>query len=396
MEPDTDLTPGRGGWRFATLYFLTFAALALFSIYGSLYFKRRGVSNLRLGVLYTLPAWVGTFAPLLWGIISDSRRQRRGPVVIMHAASTLLFPLFWFWNGQSFLQLCVLMAVFSFFYRTSIPLTDAWTLDHITHQGGDYGRLRSWGSIGFITPLFVSILLLKQSAVADVRDLLPVFYGFVGFRAITAIYAATLPDYQPSQRMKLDWRSLAVYLRPYAATFFFCVFMNYFLFGPYYTFFSVYLDEQGIADNLKGVFWVVAVGSESVLIAASGQLIKRFGATSLLLWGLSASVVRLFVLSLEPSWYFILVTQVLHALTFGAFHVASIQIIHKITPESFRATGQTFTGGLLALGGIVGGTVGGFWAETYGIAGLFRMLSLVALITVVLAATAFHVWKPEN
>ncbi len=172
--------------------------------------------------------------------------------------------------------------------------------------------------------------------------------------------------------------------------------MSRFLFGPYYTFFSIYLDEQGIADNLKGMFWVVAVGAEASLIAISGSLLKRFGETTLLLTGLAAMAIRMFIYSLEPAWYIILVTQTLHALTFGAFHVASIQIINRITPESLRASGQTFNGALLGIGGLLGGVAGGLWAHQYGYAGLFRILAIISAITTLFIGLFFLIWREEK
>jgi PPP family 3-phenylpropionic acid transporter len=385
------------GWRFALFYFLSFAAVSLYGIYGNLYFRRRGVSNVELGILNAIPAWTGIFAPLLWGIISDALRQRKFPSFLMHIIAALIFPLFWFWSGESFLMLCLLMAVFTIFFSGSIPITDAWTLDHIARKGGDYGRLRSWGSIGFIVPLLLSFFILKKTDVSQASDLLPIFYGFCGFRILSGLYALSLPEYHTrGKRAKLNWGSLRVYLRPFSITFFFAVFMSRFLFGPYYTFFSIFLNDQGVSDNLMGIFWVTAVAAETGLIAVSGSLLKRFGAVPMLLSGLAAMAFRMFIFSIEPAWYVILAAQTLHALTFGAFHVASIQIINRITPESFRASGQTFNGALLGIGSLVGGIAGGIWAEAYGLAGLFRILSIISTITTVVVLICFAIWREKH
>jgi PPP family 3-phenylpropionic acid transporter len=387
----------QGGWRFATFYFISFAAVSLYGIYGNLYFRRRGVSNVELGILNAIPAWTGIFAPLLWGIISDALRQRKFPNFLMHIIAAVLFPLFWYWSGESFLLLCVIMAIFTVFFSGSIPMADAWTLDHIARKGGDYGRLRSWGSIGFIVPLIASLFILKKTEVASAEALLPIFFGFCAFRVISGFYALTLPDYHSKAKSrKLDWGSLRVYLHPFALTFFFAVFMSRFLFGPYYTFFSIFLANQNIPDNLVGMYWITAVVAETGLIAVSGSLLKRFGAVSMLLMGLGAMAFRMFIYSLEPAWYIILATQTLHALTFGAFHVASIQIINRITPEVFRASGQTFNGALLGIGGLIGGVVGGIWAEAYGLPGLFRILSIISAITTVVVAVCFTIWKENS
>ncbi|MGB9595043.1 MAG: MFS transporter [Candidatus Poribacteria bacterium] len=382
------------GWRFALFYFISFCAVSLYGIYGNLYFRRRGVSNVELGILNAIPAWTGIFAPLLWGIISDAMRQRKLPSFIMHIVCAIIFPLFWFWSGESFLLLCVIMAVFTIFFSGSIPLADAWTLDHISRKGGDYGKLRSWGSVGFITPLLASLFILKKTEVSQANDLLPVFVGFCAFRLMSGIYSLSLPEYHSAtKKTKLDWKSLKVYLDPFVITFFIAVFMSRFLFGPYYTFFSIYLDDIGISDNFKGIYWITAVAAETALIAVSGSILKRFGAVLMLIAGLLAMAFRMFIFSITPAWYIILLTQTLHALTFGAFHVASIQITNRITPEVFRASGQTFNGAILGIGSLVGGVVGGIWAENYGLTGLFRMLSIISLITTIVLSICFAIWR---
>jgi len=352
---------------------------------------------MELGILYAFPAWIGIFAPLVWGIISDALHQRKLPSFVMHIATAALFPLFWFWNGQSFWLLCALMGVFTFFFRPSIPIADAWTLDHIARRGGDYGRLRTWGSFGFVVTIAASLFVLKKSSISQASDLLPIFYGFCLLRVLAAFYALTLPDYHSEgKRLKLDWRSLRVYLQPFAITFFIAVFMSRFLFSPYYTFFSIFLDERGVADNMKGIYWIVAVASETGLIAVSGAILKRFKATHMLLAGLAAIAFRLFIFSIEPAWYVILTTQSLHALTFGAFHVASIQIINRITPEEFRASGQTFNGALFGIGGMLGGMLGGILAEAYGLVGMFRIFSIISAATTVILIIMFSVWQDKD
>ena len=396
-EKENHIKEKSGGWRFAFFYFLAFSAVSFYGTYGSLYFKRRGVSDVQLGLLYSIPAWVGIFGPMVWGLISDALHQRKLPSFLMHFIPAILFPLFWFWNGDSFLLLCVMMGVFTFFFTPSIPLADAWTLDHIARRGGDYGRLRSWGSVGFVTALLLSILILKKSSMSSARDLLPVFFVFSGFRLLSAVYLLTLPDYHSrAKHPKLRLRSLRPYLHPFAITFFLAVFMIRFLFSPYYTFFTIFLDHQGIADNLKGIFWIVAVGAEIGLIAVSGSLLKLFGPVPLLLAGLAATAFRMFIYSLGPPWYVILAVQSLHAFTYGAFHVASIQIINRITPEEFRASGQTFYSALLGIGGVVGITMGGIWSQHYGLLGMFRIISIIATASVVLFAVLFSIWTQKK
>ena len=380
-------------WNFATLQFLSFAALSLLGTYGTVYFKRRGISDFQLGILYSVPSIVSIFSPMVWGITSDWLRKRKPVVVIMHLVSALLFPLFWFLNSQSFLLLCIVMGLFSFFFQASIPLIDAWTLDHLSHKGGDYGRIRSWGSVGYMTPLIISMFVFSPSAGGRAEVLLPMFLGVSGFRIIAAAHATFLPDYSLEKREEMEWRVLKIYLRPFALTFFFSVFIRSFVFSPYFAFFNVYLDQLGITDNMKGLPWIVAVGAEVIMIAFSGRLIKRFGTVTAIIIAFIAMAIRFFVLANTPSWGIILAIQLLHAFTFGAYHPAAIQIINEMTPEAFRATGQTLVSMVGGIGGILGNLVGGMWAASHGYMALYKYLGFSVITTTIVLIVAFSIWK---
>ncbi|HIA69079.1 TPA: MFS transporter [Candidatus Poribacteria bacterium] len=379
----------RGAWHFATLQFLSFASLSLLGTYGNVYFKRRGLSDIQLGILFAVPSAVSIFSPMIWGLTSDLLQRRKPIVITMHLVSAVLFPLFWFLSSQTFVLICIIMGLFSFFFRPSIPLIDTWTLDYLSNKGGDYGRIRSWGSVGYMVPLLLSILIFSSSSGGTAEVLLPMFFGVSGFRLLAAIQASYMPDMSPSGREKMDWKALKIYLHPFAIVFFFCVFVRSFVFSPFFAFFNVYLDTLGVTDNMKGLPWIVAVGAEVIMLAFSNKLIQRFGAVTAIICAYVAMAIRFFVLAAAPSWEIILVVQLLHAFTFGAYHLAAIQIINRITPEAFRATGQTLVSVIGGIGGILGNLIGGVWASSYGYVVLYRYLGLSVSVATIILVIAF-------
>ncbi|GIX05659.1 MAG: MFS transporter [Candidatus Poribacteria bacterium] len=369
-------------WRFGLLYFISFASISLPGIYGNLFLERSGVSKYQLGVLGAISAWVSAFAPLFWGLAADALQRFRPVLGGIHLAAGLLYPLFWFWAEAPFWRLAVLMALFAFCFRPAIPLTDAWTLGYLREHGGDYGRLRSWGSLGFIAPLAVSVFVLGGEAGASARSLWPIFVGFTFFKLIAVGTIFALPDRRAATaKRRFAWRELSAYLHPFAIVFFGASFLRFVVFTGYYTYFSIYLDEIGVPDNWKGSYWVVAVGAETLLIAVSGQLLRRWGVVPMLLSAFVAMTVRLAVWAMVPPWSVVLLTQTLHAFTFGAFHVASMYVIDRLTPEALRASGQTFYALVQGVGGILGGFLSGLLAEAYGIPSLYGWLAVLSLAT---------------
>lgn len=149
------------------------------------------------------------------------------------------------------------------------------------------------------------------------------------------------------------------------------------------------MDTLGVTDNMKGLPWIVAVGAEAIMLAFSNKLIQRFGAVTAIICAYVAMAIRFFVLAAAPSWEIILVVQLLHALTFGAYHPAAIQIINRITPEAFRATGQTLVSVIGGIGGILGNLIGSVWASSYGYAVLYRYLGLSVSVATIILVIAF-------
>jgi PPP family 3-phenylpropionic acid transporter len=61
---------------------------------------------------------------------------------------------------EDFVGLLIGMAVLHFFWSASLPLVEALTLGHLAANPERYGRIRLWGSIGFIvTVMGVGLLL---------------------------------------------------------------------------------------------------------------------------------------------------------------------------------------------------------------------------------------------
>jgi PPP family 3-phenylpropionic acid transporter len=152
----------------------------------------------------------------------------------------------------------------------------------------------------------------------------------------------------------------------------------------YYGFFSLYLREVHHFEN-AGYIWILGPLSEIPVIYASGRIMNRIGVRNLFALGLAGCAVRLFGFSLAGAVWMILPLQLLHALTFGAFHCSSVTYVSRIVPERMQSTAQTvFAAVTVGGGGIIGGTVGGLIAQRAGYTALYASFAGVALAGLVL------------
>ena len=148
-------------------------------------------------------------------------------------------------------------------------------------------------------------------------------------------------------------------------------------FGPYYTFFMIYMEQLGWSSTLSGALISLGVVAEIILFLFSGQLLKRYAIKSLLIFAMLLTVLRWSLLAwLAESLPVLLFIQVLHAASFALAHAASMAYLNQQVQLSFKGRAQALYASLgFGLGGAIGAFFAGiFWQEGQG-ATLTLMLS---------------------
>ncbi len=149
--------------RLAVWYFWYFAFIGAFLPYFALYLQSIGLSAGRIAVLMSLGQLMRLLAPLLWSWLADSGGRRVRIVVASTAAALASFSVVFL--TQDFVGLLIGMAILHFFWSASLPLVEALTLGHLAANPERYGRIRLWGSIGFIATVMGVGLLLDSAPI---------------------------------------------------------------------------------------------------------------------------------------------------------------------------------------------------------------------------------------
>jgi len=341
-------------FRLSSFYFCYLAALGAFSPYFPLYLDSRGLSPWLISVMMSL--WYGTriVAPTAWDFATQRAARpiallRWGAVATIASFAAFLVP--WPLAGM-----VVVMATFAFFYNAIMPQFEALTLSYLVAEPARYGRIRVWGSVGFIiTVLALGAAFERVSVTTLPFFMLPLF----------ALLAATTwkNDYAPGARgVRRERESLVASLkRPGVALFLTLAFLMQVAHGPYYVFFSIYLDEHGYRPGALGTLWAVGVVAEIVVFWFAATLLTRFGAARAMRWCLAAAALRFAVTAALPDNVVVLViAQVAHALTFGLFHAACIARAARLFPGALQGQGQGLMYGLgSGLGGVAGSLLAG-------------------------------------
>lgn len=366
-------------WRLSAYYFFYFGFIGTFAPYFTLYLKSLSFSAWDIGVLNSLMQVMRIAAPNLWGWLAEWIGAQTPIVRLAGLMSMAGFSTFFF--TQSFPGVFFGMALLAFFWSAAIPLVDTLTLSHLGAEAQRYGRVRLWGSIGFI------VAVLGVGAALDalpINGLLPIAFAALGGIFICALLIPEAPraahagDHLPVGE---------ILRRPEVRALFVACFLMSAAHGALYVFYSLYLVDNGYSTTAVGWLWTLGVLAEIAVFIAMPRLLRRFAIRSILLASYACAVLRFLMIGWGVGSASLLVAaQLLHGATFGAYHAAAVAAIGHWFGSRHQSRGQAIYGSVsFGAGGMAGGLISGFtWdqfgaAATYSISALFALLGLMAI-----------------
>jgi PPP family 3-phenylpropionic acid transporter len=148
----------------------------------------------------------------------------------------------------------------------------------------------------------------------------------------------------------------------------------------FYTFGALHWRSQGISTAMVGTLWAIGVLAEVALFAYSGAVVKRAGASALLVAGAAGAVLRWGAMGFDPPLFLLAPLQLLHALSYSATHLGAIHFISRAVPEGAAGTAQALYATMAA--GVVMGCAtlaSGAFYSSYGGGAYFAMCALASV-----------------
>ena len=257
------------------------------------------------------------------------------------------------WAGGAVL-VGVLVFLIGLGHGTVLPLVEAVVLERLPDIG--YGRLRLWGSIGFV------VVAVGWPAVLGDAD--PDIFPWALVASLLLLGFACLP-FEGIARPPVPESAHPIPGRVWALIG--VLFLHQVAHGPFYAFLSIHLQASGFAADSVGLLWSVAVVAEMAAFILSRRLELRFGHRKLLGFALAITPLRWVLLALPLSPAIVVLAQMGHAATFALTHLAGIQLVQRHVPPNARRHAQALYSGLtFGLGMVVGSALAG---PVYGSAG---------------------------
>lgn len=367
-------------WKLSGFYFFYFASLGVLVPYWSLYLKSLGFSSLAIGALVAILPATKLVAPYICGWLADY--TRRSMLIIRVSSILALISFSLVFISQQLLWLTFAMLLFSFFWNATLPQFEAMTLNHLGEDSHHYSMIRLWGSLGFIV-IVVLIGDLLQTHGADVIPLV-VLFTFLCILLFSFIVPEKLNT--PHADHSPIWH---VIKQPKVMAFLVVCFLMLCSHGPYYTFYTIYLEEQGYSSHMIGILWAVGVIAEIIIFLLMHRLLPAFGARKLLVVTLLLTTMRWLIIGFfVDNLAMLLLAQLIHAFSFGAFHSVGISLVHEYFTGSHQGRGQALYSSMSFGAGVaVGSLVSGMLWDQWGASVLFVFASCCTVAALII------VWK---
>lgn len=361
-------------WRLSGLYLWYFAALGAFLPYWPLYLQGAGYDARQIGVLMALLAGTRIVAPNCWGWLADHTGRDLSLIRLACFFTLIGFAPVLF--VADFRSLAVVTAVFGFFWNAFLPTLEALNLTWLEGDSERYSRIRLWGSVGFIgTVVVVGELLDRHLKISQLPWIMALLFGLMWLTSLIVPKGA-----KPAH----DTRHAplrAIVRRPEVLGLLAVGLLMQMAHGPYYTFYSVHLANHGFDRSQIGELWALGVLAEILLFLLLPATRSGLFLRTLLLGSIALSALRWLLIAWGARWVWVLVSaQLLHAASFGAFHVASIALVHRYFWGRTQHRGQALYSSLsYGAGGALGSLVSGFAWGDFGAGWVYSGAAAVAL-----------------
>lgn len=357
-------------------YFASFAVLGLNAPYFPLWLEAHGFRGASMGAIAAVSPAMSFFGPPLVGLLSDARGARGN---LLSAACALACSAMiglclceLLGTSRSFGAVFAAVLVYAACRSPMILLADRITIEH----GGDYGRRRVWGSVGF---MLAAIAFGRWCPPRSMRWLpgamaLTLAVSFVislSLPRATVRAKAPVHSALPPRRGLLEQRGFLPFLAGSALSA--ASHSSYDLCG------ALLFRDLGASEDTIGLLYGTAVLAEIALLAGAGPLWSRVPPELLLAASYAGAALRWACLSVLASTSLAFLLQPLHAVSFGLMWMSSLEYVRRASTPDVLGRAQGAFMAANAAGGVLGMLSWGPLYASWGGSFVFRVAALLSL-----------------
>ncbi len=323
-------------------YFSYFSLVSVYVIFMPKALIGFGYDTVEIGIIYAAAPFMRFLLPFIFKHYLKLTHK----VYLLALFFTFLSSLFFLGTVYNFWVHFVANLLFGASMGVTLPFVETISLQQLSKK--DYGKIRLWGSVGFIV---VALWLGK----VEPSSITTLYYLSISsfFTLIFGYFILRYDNLQENNQESDSDFSLKRYW-----TFWTSIFLMQVAFGGFYTFFTIYEEAQGLNAQTISFLWTFGVICEIMMLYFQGPLLQR-NLLNILKLATLITVLRWLLLYLYPnSLEIAFASQSLHAFSFALYHSTAITYVFSLYTQK-RLAQQFFLGISFGLGGSVGAYLSG-------------------------------------
>ena len=317
-----------------------------------------GYNKIEIGIVYAAAPFMRFLLPFIF----KHYIKLTNKIYIYALFLTFISSFIFLFSISNFMTYFITNLFFGASMGVTLPFVETISLQKLSKKL--YGKIRMWGSIGFI---IVALSLWKIDPSPMLILYLLLLTAFATLITGYFVLEYDTKNSESQQKSESDF-SLKIYW-----AFWVSIFLMQVAFGGFYTFFSIYETEHGFGEYFP-ILWVFAVLCEIIMLYFQGPLLQKNLLTILkiatFLTALRWLLLYLFPDSLGMTFF----SQSFHAISFALYHTTAITYVFSLYTQK-RLAQQFFLGISFGLGGSVGSFIGGYFYGEY----LFLFESIITV-----------------
>jgi nucleoside transporter len=392
--------PDNARWRLSLMMFLEYVIwgswLPLLALYLSRFLQFSGTE---IGWIFATQAIASVVAVFVSGQVADRYLPTERFLALSHVVGGLAMLTLAF--QKSFWPFFVTMLVYALAYVPTLSLTNSICFHHLKDAQKEFGRVRLWGTIGWIAASWPFVVILKGKEGAALGAALTSIFVVAGLASLAlAAVSLMLPPTPPARSAGERYaplESIKLLRNPTVLVLFVATFLDALVHQCYFQWTSPFLSAIGIPENMIMPAMSIGQVAEIATMAGLGYFLTRLGWRWTMIFGILGHVVRFFIYSIGGPVWLVVGSNVVHGFCYAFFFASVYIFVDEYFPKDARASAQgLFNFLILGLGPFVGSLLWGRLGDVYRTAAgidfskLFLVPSAVGLLAALVLLVGFR------
>jgi nucleoside transporter len=279
--------------------------------------------------------------------------------------------------AKSFWPFFGLMLLHCFFYVPTLSVTNAIAFANLTDAQKEFGKVRLWGTIGWIAAAW-PLVFIPQGALSAI-------FVVSGVASLAlAAFCLTLPHTPPATKEGsafAPFEAMRLLAIPSILILFIVTFFDSLVHYGYFFWTGRYLANLGLRENWIAVAMSIGQVMEIVAMAVLGWFLKNLGWRKTMIIGILGQAVRFGVYSIGTPQllWLVIAVNIVHGFAYACFFATVYIFVDENFPKDVRTSAQSlFNLMILGLAPFASNSLWGWLGDS----GLFKTSTVVNGTTV--------------